>query len=178
MRGCRLQICSSCWRSGWRRFSPVFWPPWQASAERLSSYPCWCGPSVSATRYQSSRSSRSLATDPACWFNRRDLVWPVAGWFALGAVPLAVLGGLLFAAAPAPFLTRVLGAFLLAGRRLSTHAVRAGRADRAAGIRWAGGRRRLRLSAHGHRGTVRGAVLPELWLAGCRVHWNRGRYGA
>jgi uncharacterized membrane protein YfcA len=34
-------------------------------------------------------------------FNRRDLVWPVAGWFALGAVPLAVLGGLLFAAAPA-----------------------------------------------------------------------------
>lgn len=48
------------------------------------------------------------------WLNRRDLVWPVAGWFALGAVPLAVLGGLLFAAAPAPFLTRVLGAFLLA----------------------------------------------------------------
>jgi uncharacterized membrane protein YfcA len=46
-------------------------------------------------------------------FNRRELVWPVAGWFTLGAVPLAVLGGLLFAAAPAPFLTRDLGAFLL-----------------------------------------------------------------
>jgi uncharacterized protein len=46
-------------------------------------------------------------------FNRRELAWPVAGWFALGAVPLAVLGGLLFAAAPAPFLTRVLGVFLL-----------------------------------------------------------------
>jgi uncharacterized protein len=46
-------------------------------------------------------------------FNRRELVWPVASWFAVGAVPLAVVGGLLFAAAPAPFLTRVLGGFLL-----------------------------------------------------------------
>jgi uncharacterized membrane protein YfcA len=46
-------------------------------------------------------------------FNRRELVWPVAGWFALGAVPLAVLGGFLFAAALAPLLTRLLGAFLL-----------------------------------------------------------------
>jgi uncharacterized membrane protein YfcA len=46
-------------------------------------------------------------------FNRRELVWPVDGWFALGAVPLAVIGGLVFAAAPAPFLTRALGAFLL-----------------------------------------------------------------
>src|SRR5438128_2087066 len=46
-------------------------------------------------------------------FNRRQLVWPVVGWFAVGAVPLAVVGGLLFSAAPAPFLTRVLGAFLL-----------------------------------------------------------------
>lgn len=45
--------------------------------------------------------------------NRRELAWPVAGWFALGAVPLAVAGGILFAATPAPFLTRVLGAFLL-----------------------------------------------------------------
>lgn len=26
------------------------------------------------------------------WFNRRELVLPVAGWFALGAVPLAVAG--------------------------------------------------------------------------------------
>jgi uncharacterized membrane protein YfcA len=46
-------------------------------------------------------------------FNRRELVWPVAGWFAMGAVPLAVLGGLLFASAPAPVLKRLLGAFLL-----------------------------------------------------------------
>jgi uncharacterized membrane protein YfcA len=47
------------------------------------------------------------------FFNRRDLVWPVVGWFAAGAVPLAVVGGLVFSVAPAPFLTRVLGAFLL-----------------------------------------------------------------
>ncbi|MDP3208943.1 MAG: sulfite exporter TauE/SafE family protein [Rhodoglobus sp.] len=46
-------------------------------------------------------------------FNRRQIVWPVAGWFALGAVPLAAVGGLIFAVAPAPLLTRVLGAFLL-----------------------------------------------------------------
>lgn len=46
-------------------------------------------------------------------FNRRQLVWPVVGWFALGAVPLAVLGGVLFATAPASFLQRVLGGFLL-----------------------------------------------------------------
>jgi uncharacterized protein len=45
--------------------------------------------------------------------NRRELVWPVAGWFAVGAVPLAILGGLIFATAPAPFLSRLLGAFLL-----------------------------------------------------------------
>jgi uncharacterized membrane protein YfcA len=46
--------------------------------------------------------------------NRRALVWPVAGWFAVGAVPLAVVGSLLFVTAPAPFLRRALGAFLVA----------------------------------------------------------------
>lgn len=37
----------------------------------------------------------------------------MVGWFALGAVPLAVLGGVAFASAPAPALRRALGAFLL-----------------------------------------------------------------
>jgi uncharacterized membrane protein YfcA len=46
-------------------------------------------------------------------FNRDRLVWPVAGWFALGAVPLATVGGLVFATAPAPVLQKALGAFLL-----------------------------------------------------------------
>lgn len=47
------------------------------------------------------------------WFNRRELNWSVVGWFALGAVPLALLGGYLFAKAPLTALTRLLGAFLL-----------------------------------------------------------------
>ena len=47
------------------------------------------------------------------WFNRRELDLRVVGWFTLGGVPLALLGGYLFAAAPLRPLTRVLGAFLL-----------------------------------------------------------------
>src|SRR4051794_17665326 len=27
------------------------------------------------------------------WFNRRELNWRVVGWFALGGVPMALLGG-------------------------------------------------------------------------------------
>ena len=47
------------------------------------------------------------------WFNRRELDWRVVGWFALGGVPMALLGGMLFAHAPLAALTRVLGAFLI-----------------------------------------------------------------
>ncbi len=47
------------------------------------------------------------------WFNRREVAVPVVGWFALGAVPLALLGGLLFAAAPLGALKRLVGAVLL-----------------------------------------------------------------
>lgn len=47
------------------------------------------------------------------WFNRRDLNWRVVAWFALGGVPMAFLGGYLFATAPLSALTRLLGAFLL-----------------------------------------------------------------
>lgn len=47
------------------------------------------------------------------WFNRDEIVAPVVGWFALGAVPLAVLGGLVFATAPLSGLTRLLGLFLI-----------------------------------------------------------------
>ncbi len=48
------------------------------------------------------------------WFNRRELDWAVVGWFALGGVPLAFVGGLLFAKAQLSALTRILGAFLIA----------------------------------------------------------------
>ena len=47
------------------------------------------------------------------WFNRGELRWKVVAWFALGAVPAALLGGYLFAVAPLAGLTRLLGAFLL-----------------------------------------------------------------
>ncbi len=39
------------------------------------------------------------------WFNRSDIHYPVVGWFLLGAVPMALLGGWLFASAPLSFLT-------------------------------------------------------------------------
>jgi len=48
------------------------------------------------------------------WFNRRELELPVVGWFALGGVPAALIGGVLFATAPLSFLKRLLGIFLLA----------------------------------------------------------------
>lgn len=47
------------------------------------------------------------------WFNRGELNWRVVAWFALGGIPMALLGGYLFATAPLSALTRLLGAFLL-----------------------------------------------------------------
>jgi uncharacterized protein len=47
------------------------------------------------------------------WFNRRQLDLPVVGWFALGGVPAALIGGFLFASAPIAFLIRLLGMFLI-----------------------------------------------------------------
>lgn len=48
------------------------------------------------------------------WLNRTELRWPLIGWFAVGAVPCAVLGGVLLAHAPLAPLKRVLGVFLIA----------------------------------------------------------------
>jgi len=48
------------------------------------------------------------------WFNRRELELRVVVWFAAGGVPAALIGGFLFASAPLPFLTRLLGIFLIA----------------------------------------------------------------
>lgn len=54
-----------------------------------------------------------IGNSARAWFNREELALPVVGWFALGALPFALLGGVAFAAAPAPFLQRLLGAFLI-----------------------------------------------------------------
>lgn len=47
------------------------------------------------------------------WFNRHELNWRVVCWFALGGVPTALIGGVIFARAPLPLLTRMLGVFLI-----------------------------------------------------------------
>ena len=46
--------------------------------------------------------------------NRDAVDRRIVGWFALGGIPAALIGGFLFAAAPLDALTRVIGAFLLA----------------------------------------------------------------
>lgn len=48
------------------------------------------------------------------WFNRDQLRWPVIARFSVGAIPLAVAGGLLLAHAPLAPLNRLLGLFLIA----------------------------------------------------------------
>lgn len=58
------------------------------------------------------------------WLNRRDLRSPLIGWFALGAVPLAVAGAVLLTHAPLRPLKRALGVFLLGvvgWRRVNPH---------------------------------------------------------
>ncbi len=47
------------------------------------------------------------------WLNRTELDMAVVRRFAVGAVPTAILGGIVFATAPAGVLVRVLGVFLL-----------------------------------------------------------------
>ena len=59
------------------------------------------------------RVAQLIGNGSRVWFNRRELNWRVIAWFTLGAVPLALLGGYLFAKAPLNALTRLLGAFLL-----------------------------------------------------------------
>lgn len=47
------------------------------------------------------------------WFNRYEVDLRVVAWYALGAVPLGLLGGMLFAVAPLAGLERLLGFFLV-----------------------------------------------------------------
>lgn len=48
------------------------------------------------------------------WLNRSEVQRPLVGWFALGAVPLAIVGGVALTHAPLEALSRMLGAFLIA----------------------------------------------------------------
>lgn len=47
------------------------------------------------------------------WFNRHEVDLPLVRRFAIGAVPAAVVGALLFSTAPLSALTRLIGAFLI-----------------------------------------------------------------
>jgi uncharacterized protein len=47
------------------------------------------------------------------WFNRKELDLRVVKWFALGSIPAAIAGSLLFVSAPLTALTRLLGVFLI-----------------------------------------------------------------
>jgi uncharacterized membrane protein YfcA len=47
------------------------------------------------------------------WANRREVEWRVVGWYAVGAVPAAILGGVVFAGVPLSDLTPLLGGLLL-----------------------------------------------------------------
>jgi len=63
------------------------------------------------------------------WLNRREVRWALVGWFAAGAVPLAVAGALLLAQAPLSPLKRLLGVFLIGvvvWRRVRPHPGRPG----------------------------------------------------
>jgi uncharacterized membrane protein YfcA len=58
------------------------------------------------------------------WLNRHDLRWPLVGWFAAGAVPLAVAGAVLLTRAPLGPLQRAMGVLLIGmvvWRRLDPH---------------------------------------------------------
>ena len=45
--------------------------------------------------------------------NIREVSWPVAKWFALGALPVSAVGGLLFVITPPDVLARLLGCLLI-----------------------------------------------------------------
>ncbi|MBL9001496.1 MAG: sulfite exporter TauE/SafE family protein [Phycisphaerae bacterium] len=47
------------------------------------------------------------------WFNRAEVRWSAVRWYLLSAVPAAVLGSLVFLAAPARLLAGLMGGFLL-----------------------------------------------------------------
>ena len=47
------------------------------------------------------------------WFNRHDLQWRTVARFSVGAIPMAIVGGLLLAHAPLAPLKRILGIFLI-----------------------------------------------------------------
>ena len=50
-----------------------------------------------------------IGTATRFWLNREFINWKVAGWFAAGSTPFAILGSFLFIAADTDLLTRIMG---------------------------------------------------------------------
>ena len=56
---------------------------------------------------------QSLSIIARTSLNIREVSWPVAKWFALGALPVSAVGGLLFVITPPDILARLLGCLLI-----------------------------------------------------------------
>lgn len=95
--------------AGWTSCRSICCPPCSPPHSWRSCSPC-SPPSPLTLTQLSSNGSR-------VWLNRRELRWPLIGWFALRAIPCAVVGGVLLTHAPLAPLERLLGLFLI-GRLL------------------------------------------------------------
>jgi len=116
-----------------------------------------------------------LGNGSRVYFNRDEVDPLVVHRFALGAVPLALVGGVVFATLPAGALTRALGAFMLAAvawRRLRPRPATGFPPERFTVLGAAFG---FLSAIVGRVGPVMGAVLPRLRTRQGRVHRDGSR---
>lgn len=57
--------------------------------------------------------AQMVGNSSRAWFHRRAISWRIVGGYAIGAIPMALLGGYAFAKTPPDLILRVLGGFLL-----------------------------------------------------------------
>lgn len=87
---------------------------WRALAGRRCCCRSWCFVFGARDAVPILTVAQLIGNASRVWFNRHEVVGRVVLWFALGGVPAAFVGGLLFARVPGTLLTRFLGIFLLA----------------------------------------------------------------
>ena len=106
------------------------------------------------------------------WLKRQELDWSVVRRFALGAVPTAAAGGVVFATAPAAALIRLLGVFLVlvVAYRHTPWGRQANMTLK--GFLPLGCCLRTTLGGLGHHWTFRSSLLPGLWAAQGRLYWH------
>jgi uncharacterized membrane protein YfcA len=54
-----------------------------------------------------------LGNSARAWFSRREIEWRVVGAFLVGAVPMTIVGALLYARIDSRWISRILGAFMI-----------------------------------------------------------------